>query len=138
MNSAWPLWKKAQDLLCARRKAALQGINRVEEAIKQGRKGKLFSPSKIQSQSRFGALGTLDKAHEVEEEPMQEFLPRSERPIPYNKTCNKPAPRRNNCESWSLVVFSFLEQKHPFADRTLFSGRFSASLGHKSGVSSQD
>lgn len=130
--------KRSGTALCQEKGSSTRGQERWKKATAQGRKGKLSSPSKILLQSRSEALSTSDKAHEVEEEPMQEFLPRSERPTPYNKTCNKPAPRRNNSEFLSLVIFSCVGQKCPFADRTLFSGRFAVFLGHKLGVLSQD
>jgi len=45
----------------------------------------------------------------------------------------RPPPRRNSGERWSLVIPSCAEQKHPFADQTLFSGKFAASLGPELG-----
>lgn len=84
--------------LCQEKGSFTRGQERWKKATAQGRKGKLSSPSKLLLQSRCGALGTLGKAHEVEEEPIQEILSRSERPTPCNKTCNKPAPRRNKSE----------------------------------------
>ncbi|KAK4818855.1 hypothetical protein QYF61_020074 [Mycteria americana] len=50
-------------------------------------------------QNRYKALDMVDKVHnEIEEEPMQAVLPRSERPTPHNKTCIKTSAKKKQCK----------------------------------------
>lgn len=66
--------------LCQEKGSLTRSQERQKKATAQGRKEKLSLPSKVLLQNRFELLGTLDEAHEVEEEPVKEILTRSETP----------------------------------------------------------
>lgn len=103
--SVIPMEKDPGSALCQEKGSFTRGQERWKKVTAQGRKGKLSSPSKMLLQSRCEALGTLDKAHQIEEEPMQEILPRSESPTPCNKTCEKQLPEETTA-SYSHWCFS--------------------------------
>jgi len=73
--------------------------------------------------------------NEKEENPV---LPRSERQTPCNKTCIKISAEKKQQRVMDTGESLLCEGKHLFADWTLFSGNFAASLGPELGTSPQD
>ncbi|GAB0207026.1 mitochondrial enolase superfamily member 1 [Grus japonensis] len=90
-----PAGSKMDPPLAKAKPISASGITYLRRKTKELRKA--FATGE-RSEKMYEALGMVDEAHnEIEEEPMQTVLPKSERPTPHNKTCIKTSAEKKQC-----------------------------------------